>query len=230
MYVSEGNTMQTDTALRVISINVGVPKEVDWSGHKVLTGIYKSPVKGRVAVRVYNVEGDTQADLKHHGGAEQAVYAYPAENYAFWRDQLPGAELPWGTFGENLTVTGLSEDEVMIGDQFRIGSTELVVTAPRTPCYKLANKLAGEDVIKRFLHSGLTGFYLAVLQEGEVAANDQIIRTKRCENSMSIREIAALVRDSSDRKALQRAVELEALAPRLCASFKRQLAGKDDID
>jgi MOSC domain-containing protein YiiM len=222
--------MQTDTTLRVVSINVGSPKEVNWSGHNVLTGIYKFPVKGRVAVRVHNIEGDEQADLKNHGGAEQAVYVYPAENYAYWQDQLPNAELPWGTFGENLTVTGLSEDEVMIGDQFRIGSTEFIVTAPRTPCYKLANKLAGEDVIKRFLHSGLTGFYLAVLQEGEVAANDQIIRTKRSENSMSIREIAGLVRDPSNRQAMQRAVELEALAPRLCASFKRRLASKEDVD
>lgn len=219
--------MQKHDAMHVISVNVGRSKMVDWPGRTVSTSIYKYPVAGRVAVRTYNLDGDEQADLKNHGGAEQAVYAYPAENYAYWQRELPGAELPWGTFGENLTVTGLHEDEVMIGDQFRIGSTELVVTSPRIPCYKLANRLQRDDMIKRFLASWLSGFYLAVLQEGEIAAGDQIVATRHCQNSMSVKEITALIRDPDDTEALRRAAELPTLAPRIHANITRKLANKE---
>lgn len=140
----------------------------------VVTGIFKEAVTGRVAVRRLNLEGDRQADLSVHGGSEKAVYAYPAEYYPFWQEQFPEMELPWGMFGENLTVAGLLDETVHIGDCFQVGSAHLVVTQPRLPCYKLGLKFGRDDILKRFLQSELTGFYFAVLKEGEVAAGDPI--------------------------------------------------------
>jgi len=123
--------------MELISINVGLPREVDWRGRKVLTSIWKTPVEGRVAVRQLNLAGDQQSDLSVHGGPEKAVYVYPSEHYAYWREELPGVDLPWGAFGENLTTQGLREDSVQIGDRLRIGSADFLVTQPRMPCYKL---------------------------------------------------------------------------------------------
>jgi MOSC domain-containing protein YiiM len=158
--------------MKVVSVNVGLPREVVWKGKSVTTAIFKHPVEGRVKLATLNFEGDRQADLKVHGGRDKAVYAYPSEHYAFWRAELPGVELPRGSFGENLTVEGLLETEVNIGDRFGIGSAELVVTQPRLPCFKLALKFQRDDIIKRFLDSRRTGFYLAVTQEGDVGPGD----------------------------------------------------------
>jgi MOSC domain-containing protein YiiM len=164
----------TAPAARVVSVNVGRERLVPWRGRMVPTGIFKEPVAGRVALRDDHVEGDTVADLRVHGGWSKAVYAYPAEHYAFWRDELPGMALPWGMFGENLTVEGLHEEDVAVGQQFRIGSAELEVTEPRLPCMKLGIKFGRTDMIKRFLHSARTGFYLAIVHAGEVGAGDTI--------------------------------------------------------
>src|SRR6516162_8869651 len=123
--------------MKVVSLNVGLPRTVQWKGKAVSTGIFKTPVSGRIRLRSLNFDGDRQADLAVHGGPDKAVYAYPAEHYPYWRGELPDAEVPWGAFGENLTTTGLTEEEVRIGDLFRVGSAELVATQPRTPCYKL---------------------------------------------------------------------------------------------
>src|SRR6266851_1777434 len=160
--------------MKLLSVNVGLPRDVISKGRLVTTGIFKEPVEGRVRLRTLNLDGDRQADLKVHGGIDKAVYAYPAEHYDYWRSELPGVELPWGMFGENFTVEGMLESGVNIGDEFRIGSAELVVTQPRLPCYKLAVKFGRDDIIKRFLGSGRTGFYFAVLKEGEVGAGDSI--------------------------------------------------------
>jgi MOSC domain-containing protein YiiM len=177
--------------MRLVAISVGRPRELDWQGEKVRTSIHKEAVGGRVRVGRFNIEGDQQSDLEVHGGADKAVYAYPSEHYAFWREQLPGVALPWGAFGENLTVEGLLEDRVHIGDRFRAGSAEFVVTQPRMPCYKLALRFGRPDMVKRFLKSGRTGFYLAVLQEGEIGAGDAIEPSGRDPQRTSIAAVVA---------------------------------------
>ena len=139
--------------MKVISVNVGLPRDVVWKGRTVTTGIFKAPVEGRIKLATLNFEGDRQADLKVHGGKEKAVYAYPVEHYEFWTVELPGVPLPWGSFGENLTIDGFFEDRVYVGDKFRIGSAELMLTQPRLPCYKLGVKFQRDDIIQRFLDS-----------------------------------------------------------------------------
>ncbi len=160
--------------MKIISVNVGQPRQVSWRGRTVTTGFFKEPVSGRVVVRRLNLEGDGQADLSVHGGPEKAVYVYPAEHYVYWQRELPGMQLPWGMFGENLTTEGLVEDAVHIGDQFRIGTADFIVTQPRQPCYKLNMRFGRDDIVKRFLASRRPGFYLAVLQEGDVGIGDAI--------------------------------------------------------
>lgn len=204
--------MQASSVMRVISVNVGQPREVDWKGQKVVTGIFKEPVAGRIAVRRHNLAGDRQADLTVHGGPDKAVYAYPAEHYPFWREQFPEMELPWGMFGENLTVSGLLEDVVHIGDRFQVGTAQLVVTQPRLPCYKLGLKFGRDDMLKRFLQSGLTGFYFSVFKEGDVAAGDPINLLDRDEHQVKVSDITRLYhRDKRNLSLLQRVVEVEAL-------------------
>src|SRR5437764_5732122 len=144
--------------MQVISINVGLPREVAWRDQIVRTSIFKQPVSGRVQVDRLNIEGDRQSDLTVHGGIAKAVYVYPSEHYEFWRKELPDADLPWGAFGENLTTEGLLEDTVGIGDGLRVGTAEFAVTQPRMPCYKLAIRFDRADMLRRFLRSGRTGF------------------------------------------------------------------------
>ncbi len=204
--------MQPSSVMQVLSVNVGQPREVAWKGRKVVTGIFKEPVVGHVTVRRLNLEGDRQADLTVHGGPEKAVYAYPAEYYPFWREQFPEMELPWGMFGENLTIMGLLEESVHIGDRFQLGSAHLVVTQPRLPCYKLGLKFGRDDILKRFLQSGLTGFYFAVLKEGEVAAGDPIRLLHRDEHQVKVADITRLYRQGRHNvDLLRRVVTVEAL-------------------
>ena len=184
--------MQPLSHMRVVSVNVGLPREVLWKRRIVSTGIFKEPVVGRVMVRRLNLDGDRQADLSVHGGPEKAIYVYPADYYHAWREELPEMDLPWAMFGENLTVEGLRDDTVHIGDQFRIGSALVAVTQPRMPCFKLALKFGRDDILERFLASGRTGFYLAVLEEGDVAAGDPIILVRHDENSISVAEFTRL--------------------------------------
>ena len=207
--------------LRVVSVNVGLPREVVWKGRVVRTGIFKEPVEGRVAVRALNLDGDRQADLAVHGGVSKAIYVYPSEHYAYWREELPGVELPWGMFGENLTTEGLLEGAVAIGDRFRIGSAQVVVTEPRMPCYKLGLRFRRDDVIKRFLASRRTGFYLAVLNEGEVEAGDHMERLSRDPNRVTVADITHLYASKPhDVGLLQRAISVEALPESWRAYFQ----------
>jgi MOSC domain-containing protein YiiM len=190
--------------MRVISVNVGLPREVTWHGTSVSTGIYKEPVDGRVALRRLNLEGDGQADLTVHGGEYKAVYCYPLEHYEYWERELPGRELPMGVFGENLTVddsprdgespgeSGLPEERAHLGDRFEVGSAEVVVTQPRLPCYKLGIRFESDDMVRRFLASGRTGFYLAVTREGEVGAGDEMKILSRDPKGVAISEIVRL--------------------------------------
>jgi MOSC domain-containing protein YiiM len=174
---------------RVVSVNVGREQLVPWRGRLVPTGIFKEPVAARISVRDDGVAGDTVADLRVHGGWSKAVYAYPAEHYAFWREELPGQELPWGTFGENLTVEGLLEPDVTAGERLQIGTAELAVTEPRLPCFKLGLKLGRADMVKRFLRSGRTGFYLAIAVPGDIGAGDVIVRLGRREGAPTIADL-----------------------------------------
>ena len=175
--------------MKVLSVNVGLPRLVEYRGEPVATGIYKEPVEGRVAVGEFNLEGDAQADLSVHGGYYKAVYLYPSEHYEFWRGELPEMDLSFGVFGENLTTEGLLETDVNIGDRFHIGTAEFVVTQPRQPCFKLGIRFNRSDIIKRFAKSGRSGFYLAIEKTGELGANDEIEFMSRQANQPSISDI-----------------------------------------
>jgi MOSC domain-containing protein YiiM len=210
--------------VRVVSVNVGKPRQIDWRGRDVTTGIFKSPVEGRVALRRHNLDGDAQADLSVHGGPDKAVYAYPVENYDYWRDQLPGRELPPGVFGENLTVEGLTEDSVHIGDEFRVGTARVVVTQPRMPCYKLGLRFDDPGMVKRFLAGRRPGFYLGVVEEGEVGAGDPIERVREDENRVAVTEMLRLiVADRADADALRRVLRVPALAAVWRQEFQERL-------
>ena len=178
--------------MKLVSVNCGLPREVEWHGRTVITGIYKQPVQGRVAVRKLNLDGDRQADLTVHGGEAKAVYCYPLAHYDYWKRELIGRHLPMGMFGENFTVDGLSKDSVFLGDAFSIGSAKVVVTQPRFPCYKLGIRFKSDGMVKRFLASARTGFYLAVTKEGAVAANDEIVLIDREAKSVPVSEITRL--------------------------------------
>lgn len=212
--------------MRVISVNVGQPRPVQWNGRTVLTGIFKAPVAGRVLMRALNLDGDRQADLSVHGGPDKAVYVYPSEHYDFWREELPGTDLPWGAFGENLTSEGWEEYEVHVGDRFRIGTAEVVVTQPRMPCFKLGIKFGREDIVPRFLESGRPGFYLRVLEEGEVEAGDAMERIQEDPHRITVVDIVRLYLDrdgSAGRDLLESAVRVEALSPAWREGFARRL-------
>ena len=178
--------------MKLISLNVGLPREVPWHNTIVTTGIFKQPVSGRVALRKLNLDGDRQADLRVHGGEHKAVYCYPVEHYAYWRKQLPGRDLPFGVFGENFSTEGLLEDSVHLGDRFAVGSAEAVVTQPRLPCYKLGIRFESDEMVKRFLASARTGFYLAVTRGGEVGAGDEIKLLSRDPSAVPVSEITRL--------------------------------------
>ena len=210
--------------MKVISVNVGLPRTVTWHGKTVETGIWKSPVVGRVALVGNNFVGDRQADLRVHGGPDKAVYAYPSEHYSWWRGALPGVELPWGAFGENLTVEGLHEERVHIGDRFRIGSAELMVTQPRMPCFKLGIKFDRPQIVKEFLRSERSGFYFAVVRAGEIGAGDRIEPARRDESGMTVTEIVRLyVASDPDPALLRRASELAALPESWREHFREKL-------
>jgi MOSC domain-containing protein YiiM len=197
---------------KVISVNVSLPKEIDFEGQKVITGIFKEPVAGRIMLRTLNLDGDKQADLTVHGGPDKAVYAYPIEHYEFWHKVYPNMEMPKGMFGENFTIEGLMENEVTIGDIFQIGSSKVIATQPRMPCYKLGVKFGRMDVLKKFLASGRSGIYFRVLEEGEVGAGDPIVQIKKDTNRVAISDVVRLyASDREDINTMRRAVKVEAL-------------------
>jgi len=176
-------------------------------------------------LRTLNLDGDRQADLSVHGGPSKAVYVYPSEHYDYWKRELPEMELGWGMFGENFTTTGLYETEVNIGDVFRIGLATVMVTEPRMPCFKLGIRLGRSDIIKKFLVSERTGFYLAVLEEGEVGAGDDFELIKKNENSVRVSDITRLyTREKQNKDLLRRAIEVQELPQSWRDYFKKQLA------
>lgn len=210
--------------MKLISINVGRPQLVMRDGEAVSTAIFKQPIDGRVMLRTLNLDGDRQADLSVHGGPTKAVYVYPAEHYEFWRHELPEMELPYGMFGENFTATGFSETSLNIGDQFQIGSALVMVTEPRMPCYKLGIRFGRTDIIRRFLVSERSGFYLAVLREGEVGIGDEFQLVKRNEPSVTVNEVVRLYsRDRTNKDLLRRAISVEALPESWRSYFEERL-------
>jgi MOSC domain-containing protein YiiM len=188
-YNSMKNLFSPIKVMKVLSVNVGLPRLVEYHGEPVSTGIYKETVSGSVRVNEFNLEGDAQADLRVHGGYSKAVYVYPSEHYEFWRGEFPEMDLPFGMFGENLTTEGLLENDVNVGDRFRIGTAEFVITQPRVPCFKLGIRFGRGDVIKRFAKSGRSGFYLAIEKTGNLGAGDVIKFISRESDQKSIAEI-----------------------------------------
>jgi MOSC domain-containing protein YiiM len=215
--------------MKLLSINVGLPREIEWKGKVVRTSIFKAPVPGRVRVAWLNLEGDQQSDLSVHGGIDKAVYAYPSEHYTFWRQELLDKELSWGVFGENFTTQGLLEENIRIGDRFRIGFAEFVVTQPRMPCFKLGIRLNRPDIVKRFLESGRTGFYLAVAKEGEVGSGDSIELLKQDEHNVTIADVVNLYRrDATNQDMLRRVSQLPPLPESWREYFRKRLWNPDD--
>ena len=198
--------------MKIVSVNVGMPREVVWKGMRVQTAIFKEPVDGPVTISKLNLAGDKQADLTVHGGSEKAVYAYPAEHYEYWREELPDVAFSWGKFGENLTTEGLGEDTLCIADRLRVGSAVLMVTQPRMPCYKLALRFDRDDMIKRFLTSQRSGFYFSVVEEGEVRAGSEVEILSRDPHRVSVVDVVRLyLGQTRDPELLQRAMNVSAL-------------------
>jgi MOSC domain-containing protein YiiM len=213
--------------MQLISINVSLPKEAQHKRKTVLTGIYKEPVEGRVMLRELNLDGDGQGDLTVHGGVHQAVYVYPFEHYEYWREKLGRKDLTFGQFGENFTTLGMLEDQIHIGDIFRVGAAMVQVTQPRVPCYKLAMKMQMPQFPKLFMASGRTGFYLRVLQEGEVGAGDVMQRIDVDPDPMSVQEVFRVAfSDRHNRAALKKAFELRGFSPGWQNMFAERLAGR----
>jgi MOSC domain-containing protein YiiM len=198
--------------MKLLSVNVGLPRLLAWKGNTFKTGIFKKAVSGRVMLRTTNLDGDRQADLTVHGGPHKAVYGYPSEHYEYWRAELPEHPLEWGVFGENFTTEGMIEGQVSIGDRYRVGSAVVMVRTPRLPCFKLAAKFQRDDIIGRFLRSGRSGFYFSVVEEGEVGAGDEFEFLQSETPSLTIAEIVRLYSSpSADIESLRRAVQVELL-------------------
>jgi MOSC domain-containing protein YiiM len=193
--------------MKLISLNISRPQLIIYKGETISTGILKKPVSGTVMLRTLNLDGDRQADLSVHGGPFKAVYGYPSEHYEYWQRELPGCDLPWGAFGENFTTVGLSENDLHVGDRFRVGGSVLMVRQLRMPCYKLAAKFKHDDMIDRFLSSSRSGFYFSVEQEGEVREGDSIEVVSRNPDGITIAEMnRVIVRDRYNRDLLQKAI------------------------
>jgi MOSC domain-containing protein YiiM len=211
--------------MKLLSIQVSLPRKVTWQRHTVSTGIFKEPVEGPVMLRTLNLDGDRQADLTVHGGKRKAVYVYPSEHYGPWSAELPGVELPWGAFGENFTTGGLLEDRVRIGDRFRIGEAEVMVTQPREPCYKLGIKFGDPRIVYRFLESRRSGFYLAVVREGLVEAGDPFELLGGDPNGVTVDEVNRFFLGERDDEALARALKCDALPEVWKKYLRRQSEG-----
>lgn len=216
--------------MKIVSVNVGLPRLLAWGGATFKTGIFKNPVEGRVMLRKTNLDGDRQADLSVHGGPDKAVYGYPIEHAADWNAEIPALAVNPGSFGENFTTEGLLETSVWVGDQYRIGSAVVRVTTPRLPCFKLAAKFRREDILMQFVRTGRCGFYFSVLEEGEVEAGDQFELLWREEVTLTIAEVNRLyTAKSPDRETLRQSLEVTLLPASWRDRFRARLAAIDDV-
>jgi MOSC domain-containing protein YiiM len=214
--------------MKIVSLNVGLPRKVFDHNREVTTAIFKEPVTGPRLMRRLNIDGDHQADLEVHGGRNKAVYAYPSDHYEFWRKEFPTQDLPWGMFGENLTTEGLTEEMACIGDQYRIGEAVVAVTQPRMPCYKLGIRFGRPDMVKRFLDSRRSGIYFSVKEEGIVKAGDSIERIQQSESRISIADINRVyIHTRENIPLLREIVRLEILPHGLHSEFAEALVQLD---
>ena len=214
--------------MKLVSVNVGLPRLLTWGGATFKTGIFKNAVEGRVMLRTTNLDGDRQADLSVHGGPNKAVYCYPREHDPAWNAELPDPARTWGAFGENFTTQDLLETDVSIGDRYRIGSAVVMVTTPRLPCFKLAAKFQRSDMIERFVRSGRCGYYFSVVEEGEVGAGDEFELLGREESTLTIAEVNRLyTAKSPDRETLQRSLHVKLLPESWRMRFRARLAEMD---
>jgi MOSC domain-containing protein YiiM len=216
--------------MRITSLNVGKPREVMWHGKPVSTGIFKSPVSGRVALRKLNLDGDRQADLSVHGGPYKAVYCYQLLHYEFWKRELPGRELPPAAFGENFTVDGPEENKIFLGDRYSVGSAEVVVAQPRLPCYKLGIKFGDDGMVKRFFDARRTGFYLSVAREGQVGVGDEMKLVASDPNQVPVSEIMRLYTakyyQTGDVAAVERVLRVDAVPESWKGYFRERLTAR----
>ena len=223
--------------MKIVSVNTGIPRDVSWHERIVTTAIFKEPAAGRVALRKLNLDGDRQADLTVHGGEHKAVYCYSLAHYDYWKKELTGRELPMGSFGENFTIDdggpGLLEESVHLGDRFSVGTAEVAVTQPRLPCYKLGVRFGSDDMVKRFLASGRTGFYVAVLREGDVGAGDEMKVMAREPNAVAVSAIVRLYVakrfGEAEIRAVRRALRVEEL-PQSWKEYFRERIGQAKLD
>jgi len=215
----------SDPTMRIVSVNVGQPRFVAWKGETILTGIFKHPVAGPVAVVGTSLAGDGQADRKVHGGVDKAVYAYSADHYPRWREELGRADMPWGMFGENLTIDGLDEAHVRIGDRFAVGTAEFEVSQPRMPCSKLGLRFGRADMVKLFLRSGRLGCYFRVLREGVVRAGETVRRLSSDPDAPTIADLATLeATGRDDVPLLERAVRTAQLTESWRQRYRERLS------
>jgi MOSC domain-containing protein YiiM len=211
--------------MKLLSVNVSQLTTVTYRGRSVTTGIFKTPVSDRVMVRHTNIDGDRQADLSVHGGADKAVYVYPSEHYAMWARELGRSDLAYGQFGENLTIEGMLEETVHIGDTFRVGGALLEVTQPRVPCYKLGLKMGSAQFPKKFLASHRTGYYVRLLEEGNVGAGDSIERISTDPEQMTVQQAVRLAFfEQEDIAMLEKVLRIRALSQDWRGMFQEQLA------
>jgi MOSC domain-containing protein YiiM len=220
------------SGMKLVSVNVGLPRLLTWRGATFKTGIFKDAVDGRIMLRTTNLDGDRQADLSVHGGPDKAVYSYPSEHYPAWNAELPEpyTARPWGAFGENFTTEGLLETAVSIGDRYRVGSAVIKVTTPRLPCFKLAAKFQRDDILARFVRSGRCGFYFSVIEEGEVGPGDEFELLGRDEPTLRVAEVNRLYTGKSpDPESLQRSLHVKTLPKSWRERFRARLTEIDSI-
>ena len=210
--------------IELVSVNVGLPREVVWQGKTIMTGIFKAPVEGPVELRKLNLDGDKQADLTVHGGPTKAVYVYPSQHYPRWSEELPDVDFPWGAFGENFTVDGLDEESLNIGDEFRVGTARVIVTEPRMPCSKLNARFGRSDMVKRFLKSQRSGFYLGVVEEGQVRKGDTLELVRTHPDGLAVADVTRLyTTEKKNSSLLRKAISVTALPESWRSYFERLL-------
>src|SRR5271163_3308644 len=199
---------------RLLSVNVGLPRDVSWQGEKVFTSVWKAPVQGRRIVRRLNVDGDGQGDLAGHGGEHRAVLVYQIDSYRYWEQRFGRSLLPYGQFGENFSVDGLPDSEVCIGDRYRIGGALFEVTQPRVTCYRVGIRLNEPQMAALLVAHHRPGFYLRVIEEGEVGAEDEIVKVADGPQRITVADIDALLYlPNPSREQLERSLRIPALSP-----------------
>lgn len=207
----------------IVSLNVGKPVTVDYLGKDLSTGIYKQPAEGPLFLSTLNFEGDGQADPVNHGGVDKAVCAYPSEHYPYWERSL-GKQMEYAAFGENLTLRGMLEDRVCIGDVYRIGDTVVQVSQPRYPCFKLSQKHGAKDMPARVLNTGYSGFYFRVLEEGNVRADSAVAQLESHASGITVLDVLQMMKDGrKDERRLSRMLEIDVLSTSLKEQFGKWL-------